>query len=280
MDSVATRPGGECVRTGGIEALKKRKCKADAVFIRVLVFCSAAAIPIVFCAGTMASASQGASAGAAGEKLIQSSDCSSCHAADHTLVGPSYTAIAKRYKGQPEAVDKLIAKVKQGGSGNWGAIPMTPHSNLTDEQLKEMVEWILLQGAPAANASGSAVKLYTYTLSDGTTVKLDFPLFVEGQQTKVTKDVFHGYEMFNSYCFRCHGQDAMGSELAPDLRNSLKGGMIEQQFLSVVMAGRVAKGMPSWAGFLTADEAKQVYEYAKGRSLGLVPVGRPPSAMD
>lgn len=260
--------------------MKQRKCKADAVLIRVLVFCSAAAILIAFCVGTVASASQGASAGAAGKRLIQSSDCTSCHAVDHTLVGPSYIAIAKRYKGHPGAIHKLIAKVKQGGSGNWGAIAMTPHPNVTNEELKEMAEWILSQGAPATNASGNAVKLYTYTLSDGTTVKLDFPFFIEGQQIKVTKDVFHGYEMFNSYCFRCHGQDAMGSELAPDLRNSLKGGMTKQQFLSVVMAGRTAKGMPSWAGFLTALEAKQVYEYVKGRSLGLVPVGRPPSAMD
>ena len=68
---------------------------------------------------------------------------------------------------------------------------------------------------------------------------------------KVTKDIFHGYEEYNSYCYRCHGQDATGSEIAPDLRHSLTGGMTEQQFLSTAMAGRQEKGMPSWAGFLT-----------------------------
>jgi cytochrome c len=86
--------------------------------------------------------------------------------------------------------------------------------------------------------------------------------------------------MFDSYCYRCHGQDATGSELAPDLRNSLKMGMNEQQFLSIAMAGRTEKGMPSWAGFLSEDDIKHIYEYVKGRSLDLVPVGRPPSEMD
>lgn len=246
----------------------------------MLVLCSAAAIPVAFFAGNVASASRKGAAEPAGEKLIQSSDCTSCHMVDQTLVGPSYTAIARRYRGKPGAVHKLVVKVKKGGSGDWGDEPMTSHPSLTDAQLKEMVTWVLSQGAPAVKASGSASKLYTYSLSDGTTVKLDFPLFIEGQQPKVTKDVFHGYEMFNSYCFRCHGQDATGSELAPDLRQSLKSGVDEQQFISVVMAGRVAKGMPSWAGFFTPDEAKQLYEYTEGRTLGLVPVGRPPSAMD
>jgi cytochrome c len=176
-------------------------------------------------------------------------------------------------------VAKLAAKVKQGGSGDWGAVPMSPHPDLTDLQLREMVEWILSQSGRAM-AQAAPATLYTYTLADGTTAKLDFPLFVEGQQPKVTKAVFHGYEMFDSYCYRCHGQDATGSEIAPDLRNSLKTGMTEGQFLSVAMAGRADKGMPSWAGFLSEDEIKQIYEYVKGRSLDLVPVGRPPSEMD
>jgi cytochrome c len=157
---------------------------------------------------------------------------------------------------------------------------MIPHPDLTDSQLKEMVEWILSQRSGAAVQSEAPGKMYVYTLADRTTAKLDFPLFVEGQQSKVTKAVFHGYENFNSYCYRCHGQDATGSETAPDLRNSLKTGMTEQQFLSVAMAGRAEKGMPSWAGFLSEDEVKEIYEYVKGRSLDLVPVGRPPSEMD
>jgi cytochrome c len=56
--------------------------------------------------------------------------------------------------------------------------------------------------------------------------------------------------------------------------------MTEHQFLSLAMAGKAEKGMPSWAGFLSQEEVKQVYEYVKGRSLDLVAVGRPPSEMD
>jgi cytochrome c len=212
--------------------------------------------------------------------LLKSSDCSACHAVNRKLVGPSYNDVAKRYKGRAGAVEKLAAKIKSGGSGHWGTVPMTPHTALTDAQLKQMVGWILSLSGQAAAQPQTSSKLYAYTLADGTTVKLDFPLFVEGQQPKVTKAVFHGYEMFDSYCYRCHGQDASGSEIAPDLRHSLKVGMTEHQFLSLAMAGKAEKGMPSWAGFLSREEVKQVYEYVKGRSLDLVAVGRPPSEMD
>jgi cytochrome c len=223
-----------------------------------------------------------------GEKLVRANDCTSCHDVSRKVVGPAYRDVAKKYRGQPSAVQRLSQKIKQGGSGVWGPIPMTPHPALTSAQLKEMVDWILSLGAAPAKLPGTpalskaAAKQYSYTLADGTSVKLDFPLFVEGQEKdqKVTKDIFHGYEMYNSYCYRCHGQDATGSEIAPDLRHSLTAGMTEQQFFSTAMAGRAEKGMPSWAGFLSEDEVKNIYGYVKGRSLDLIPVGRPPSEMD
>jgi cytochrome c len=239
-------------------------------------------------AGVAASPEVAISKESPGEKLVRSNDCISCHAVSRKVVGPAYRDVAKKYRGS-NAVQKLSQTIKQGGSGVWGQVPMTPHPALTTAQLREMVEWILSLGAhpakqPAAPAGAAlpeaAAKLYTYTLADGTTVKLDFLLFVEGKDQKVTKDIFHGYEMYNSYCYRCHGQDVMGSEIAPDLRHSLKAGMTEQQFLSAAMAGRQEKGMPSWAGFLSEEEVKNIYGYVKARSLDLVPVGRPPSEMD
>ena len=251
----------------------------QAIRIPLLVTSITAIIQVVCWAGNAAPPNQEGLSGAAGEKLVKANDCSSCHAPDRPLVGPSYNDIAKRYQGQAGMVDKLAAKVKQGGSGDWGTAPMSPHPDLTDLQLKEMVEWILSRSGGAV-AQVAPATLYAYTLADGTTAKLDFPLFVEGHQPKVTKAVFHGYEIFDSYCYRCHGQDATGSEMAPDLRNSLKMGMNEKQFLSVAMAGRTEKGMPSWAGFLSEDDIKHIYEYVKGRSLDLVPVGRPPSETD
>jgi len=94
------------------------------------------------------------------------------------------------------------------------------------------------------------------------------------------KDIFHGYQLYNSYCYRCHGTDATTSELAPDLRRFVESGTARQDFLSVAMAGREDKGMPSWAGFLSEEEVQQIYKYVKGRSLELVPSGRPPSEFD
>jgi cytochrome c len=211
------------------------------------------------------------------EKLIQASDCSSCHAADREVVGPAYSAVAKRYAGQADAPDKLAAKIRDGGGG------MTPHPDLTDAQRKDIVQWILAlaTSAPAQAVSTSgAAKQYDYKLKDGTTVSLDFPMYLEDKAPKVTKEVFNGYQLYNSYCYRCHGTDASGSQLAPDLRRSLMVGMKQHDFLSIAMAGKKELGMPSWAGFLTEDDVVHIYRYVKGRSLDLVPPGRPPSGQD
>jgi cytochrome c len=213
-------------------------------------------------------------AGDNGEKLIKGSDCSSCHAVDREVVGPAFSAVAKRYAGQSDATEKLAAKIREGGSG------MTPHPDLTDAQRRGMVKWILSQAGAAGAPVQAETKLYSYTLKDGTTAQLDFPLYAEGAGPKVTKEVFHGYQLFNSYCYRCHGTDATGGQLAPDLRRSLSSGMKRQEFSSVVATGRAEKGMPGWAGFLSGDDVVHIYQYVKGRSLDLVPSGRPPSTQD
>ena len=136
--------------------------------------------------------------------------------------------------------------------------------------------------APQADTAQpkTARKLYTYKLKSGATFRLDFPLYVEGKAPKVTKDVFRGYALYNSYCYRCHGTDATGGQLGPDLRASLVSGMKPQNFMSIAMAGRPEKGMPSWAGFLSQQDMIKIYRYVKGRSLDLVPSGRPPSEQD
>jgi len=209
-----------------------------------------------------------------GEKLIQASDCSSCHAVDREVVGPAYSAVAKRYAGQADAPDKLAAKIRDGGGG------MTPHPDLTDAQRKDIVKWILALATSAPVQPAGEAKQYDYKLKDGTTVSLDFPMYLEDKAPKVTKEVFHGYQLYNSYCYRCHGTDASGSQLAPDLRRSLMVGMNQHDFLSIAMAGKKEQGMPSWAGFLTEDDVVHIYRYVKGRSLDLVPPGRPPSGQD
>ena len=215
-----------------------------------------------------------------GEKLVKESDCSSCHAPDRALVGPSYAAIAKRYAGQANASARLAARIREGGSGTWGDTAMTPHPDLTDAQARQMLAWILSVKEDTASAAAPTARLYTYKLKNGTARQLDFPVYAAGKAPKITKDIFKGYALYNSYCYRCHGTDVTGGELAPDLRKSLLSGMKQQAFTAVAMAGKQDKGMPSWAGFISPEDMTKVYRYVVGRSLDLIAPGRPPSEQD
>ena len=69
-------------------------------------------------------------------------NCTACHTADKKIVGPPYKEVAAKYAGDSGAAAKLQQKVKNGGSGVWGAIPMPPN-NVPDADLKTLVEWIL-----------------------------------------------------------------------------------------------------------------------------------------
>lgn len=81
----------------------------------------------------------------ASEALLQKGGCMGCHTQDKKLVGPSFKDIAAKYKGQGDAVAKLTDKVRKGGSGVWGPIPMPPNGadKLNDGDLKSAIEWIL-----------------------------------------------------------------------------------------------------------------------------------------
>ena len=75
--------------------------------------------------------------------LFKKENCSACHASAAKLVGPSIEQVATKYKGQTDALAKLITKVKKGGSGVWGAIPMPAQDQLSDADAKALVEWML-----------------------------------------------------------------------------------------------------------------------------------------
>jgi cytochrome c len=83
------------------------------------------------------------------ESMMKKSDCFACHAVDKKLVGPAYSWVAFRFKGDKSAVDTLTAAVKNGSSGKWtaytGGVPMPPHPQLSDQEIKVMVEWVLKQ---------------------------------------------------------------------------------------------------------------------------------------
>jgi len=75
--------------------------------------------------------------------LFKNENCSACHAPNAKLVGPSIADIALKYKGQSGAQEKLMAKVKNGGSGVWGAIPMPAQAQLSAEDNAILVRWML-----------------------------------------------------------------------------------------------------------------------------------------
>jgi cytochrome c len=85
-----------------------------------------------------------ATSDAAATQLMTKYNCQACHTVDKKLVGPSYKEVAAKYTGDAGAPAKLEQKIKNGGSGVWGAIPMPPN-NVPDADLKTLVEWILVQ---------------------------------------------------------------------------------------------------------------------------------------
>lgn len=75
--------------------------------------------------------------------LATKSGCMACHQLETKVVGPAYKDVAAKYKGQEGALDMLAAKVKAGGSGVWGPIPMPPNVNVSEEDIKTIVAWVL-----------------------------------------------------------------------------------------------------------------------------------------
>ncbi|RMD01500.1 cytochrome C [Aquitalea palustris] len=88
--------------------------------------------------------SAGLAEAASGPELAKQYNCLACHSVDAKLVGPSYKQVAAKYKGQ-NVTAKLMQKVKAGGSGSFGAIPMSPNPQVPDADLKQLVTWILAQ---------------------------------------------------------------------------------------------------------------------------------------
>src|SRR5690554_681352 len=80
---------------------------------------------------------------AAGMKLAEQSDCMACHLVHENLVGPAYDSIAKRYPFDWASIDMLADKIIMGGTGNWGAIAMTAHPDMSKSDAQNMAYYIL-----------------------------------------------------------------------------------------------------------------------------------------
>jgi cytochrome c len=77
------------------------------------------------------------------EELAKKHNCFACHAVDKKIVGPAYKDVAAKYRGDKSAPAKLFEKVKKGGAGVWGPVPMPPNAAVPDADIKKLVDWIL-----------------------------------------------------------------------------------------------------------------------------------------
>ena len=88
-------------------------------------------------------AAQFSAPAAAQEALAKKHNCLVCHSVDKKVVGPAYKDVAAKYRNDKTAEAKLVDKVKKGGVGVWGQVPMPPNAGVPDADVKAIVKWIL-----------------------------------------------------------------------------------------------------------------------------------------
>ena len=79
----------------------------------------------------------------ASPELAQQNGCLECHLLDRKTVGPAYKEVAMKYANDQRAPAMLFAKVKDGGRGVWGDVPMPPNPQVNDADLKKIIAWVL-----------------------------------------------------------------------------------------------------------------------------------------
>jgi mono/diheme cytochrome c family protein len=96
----------------------------------------------------------------------------------------------------------------------------------------------------------------------------------KGSPSKVSETVMNGWRWFHVYCFRCHGVDALGSQLAPNLRQSIQN-LSHVDFIKTVRDGKPQTAMQSWHQLLDDSQIEDIYQYVLARSEGRLGRGRP-----
>ncbi|MCP1299842.1 c-type cytochrome [Chryseobacterium sp. S0630] len=90
-----------------------------------------------------AAVSEPAQSNLSGDQIMETLDCSGCHSVNERMIGPSYKEIAGKYS--EKDTELLASKIIEGGSGVWGSVPMAAHPQVSKEDAKKMVEYILSQ---------------------------------------------------------------------------------------------------------------------------------------
>ena len=91
----------------------------------------------------LAAAAVAATPALANQELATKHACTACHAVDKKMVGPGFKEVAAKYRGKADAEATLVGKVKKGGMGVWGQVPMPPNAAVSDTDVKTLVQWIL-----------------------------------------------------------------------------------------------------------------------------------------
>ncbi len=126
---------------------------------------------------------------------------------------------------------------------------------------------------------GSAVALAAGVLPRSAEAQDLRDQYHQAPRDTVSQEVYDGWKQYNLNCARCHGEDVLGTTIAPHLLVSLKpDGPIntKESFVQVVCAGRPDKGMPSWCALgMDPPTIEKLYAYVKARSDAKMSPGRP-----
>lgn len=98
-------------------------------------------LALALCAAALVTA--GTAQAQSATDLLKKHACVACHANDKKVVGPAYNEVAAKYKSDAKAAAALADKIKKGGAGVWGQVPMPPNANVPDADIKTMVAYIL-----------------------------------------------------------------------------------------------------------------------------------------
>lgn len=106
-----------------------------------------AALAIAMTAPVLAQAPAAPAAGGSRDvqTLLATYGCTGCHAVDGKLVGPSFREVARRFGSEPGGDARVARRIRDGGAGDWGAIPMPPHPAINDAELRSLVAWVFAQ---------------------------------------------------------------------------------------------------------------------------------------
>ena len=194
--------------------------------------------------------------------------CTACHSVDKKMVGPAYQDIAKKYKGDAGAAAKLAEKVRKGGAGNWGQIPMAPNKITDDEPQKscvralEIEEPILMAHAarldvtafaaaePGMAAVPAARRGRSETRARHCARRWPRSLFKAPDPARARELV----RMVRQDCGSCHGMRLTGG-LGPALTPAGAAGKPAQAWPRRSCHGRPGTAMPPWRRFVSDAEA-------------------------